>query len=99
MGAFKIVTHSAEGVHVTLLLVEFSDLATYTTWASGRKSVERVVSDLGDEAFLGPEGSAEPTILCFRSGTRAVRLSAAPAGDEIDEETLREIAGVVLSRM
>lgn len=99
VGAYKIVTHSAEGVHETLLLVEFSDLATYKTWASGRKSVERVVAELGDEAFLGPKGSAEPTILCLRSGTRAVRLSAAPAGDDIDEEKLRAIAGMVLSRM
>lgn len=80
-------------------MIDFADLATYKTWASGSKSVRETVADIGDEAFLGPEGSPKPTILCFRNGSRAVRIAAAPAGEGIDAGQLRQVAELILSRM
>jgi hypothetical protein len=99
VGSYKVVTHNADGIHVTLMMIDFANLATYKDWASGRQSLQEAVSDLGDEAFLGPKGSPEPTILCFRNGSRAVRIAAAPAGEGIGEEQLRQLATLILSRM
>jgi hypothetical protein len=82
-----------------MLMIDFGDLAAYREWASGAKAVAEVVEGLGDEAFVGPRGAADPTILCVRSGTRAVRISMAPAGREWGFQPLEQVAKIILSRL
>jgi hypothetical protein len=83
--------------------MEFGDLSRFAEWAGGRTAVKAIVSELGDAAYSGPKAGDEPTVLGFRKGTRAVRLSTIKVGDDgkrvVTIEQLREMADLIASRL
>jgi len=83
----------------TLLLLDFADLATFAEWAGGRTALGEVATGLGDAAFFGPEKADPYTMLCFRSGDRAVRVACGTSGKDIGPDELRSIAEMLAARM
>lgn len=98
MGNFGIST--AEGPLVNMTV---TDLATFTTWIQGPGAVKEPVSGLGDAAYCGPKTKEVPTLLAFRSGSRAVRLVSTRVDDDgarvVSNEQVRELADLIASRM
>lgn len=99
VGSFKIVVDRYGTNNETLLMLDFADLATFAEWANGRTAVGEVIPDLGDAAFLGPEGADAYSMVTFRSGNRAVRVAAGTSGKDISTDQLKRVAELISSRM
>ena len=84
-------------------MMDFGNAADFAEWASGSTAVERIVSDLGDAAFIGPAAKGDPSMLAFRKGSRSLRLSAVKVGAdgkrEVTMEQMRAIADLISSRL
>ncbi len=61
------------------------------------------LSGIGDAAFVGMAKDEMPTVVVFRKGSRAVRLSSTDmdaAGERVvTDAQLRELADLIASRM
>lgn len=99
VGSFKQVVEHDPGVDEVLVLLDFTDLAGFVEWTSGRTAVGETVPDLGDAGFLGPKGADEYNMLCFRKESRAVRVAAGSGGASVSTEDLRKIADLIASRL
>lgn len=91
-----------------LLLVTVGDSSVYKQWRQQPGSFHASVSGVGDEAFEGPAGQAERSVLFFRKGNRAVFLSSffdpkltaqGKMTPFLTQEQLRELAKVIVSRL
>lgn len=99
MGSFKVIVDRVGTNNETLLLLDFADLATFAEWANSRTAVGQTVTDLGDAAFLGPEKADPYTMLCLRTGDRAVRIACGTSGKDIGPDTLRSIGEMIVARL
>jgi hypothetical protein len=88
-----------------VLCVTFSRAGLYDTYRSTvPKYFKTPVSDVGEEAFLGPDmESREPFMLVFRKGDHAVSLTTAPTNDAsrnlLTAEQLVAIGAIIASRL
>jgi hypothetical protein len=57
-----------------ILMVGINEQAMYKTWK--KMFFRNAVAGVGDEAFMGPQQSAQPYVIYFRKGGKAVSLSS-----------------------
>jgi hypothetical protein len=57
-----------------VLMVAIQDLSVFATWK--RMLSRDAVAGIGDEAFTGPREGAQPYVIYFRKGAKAVSLSS-----------------------
>jgi hypothetical protein len=57
-----------------VLMVAIQDLSTFATWK--RMLARDAVAGIGDEAFTGPREGAQPYVVYFRKGGKAVSVSS-----------------------
>ena len=86
-----------------VLLITFTDLATFVGWVDDPSEVKEIVSGLGDAGYIGPVDEGSMAWLAFRQGSRAVRLVNYEASeddtDTISAEQLRGLADLIASRI
>lgn len=87
-----------------VLMVGIQDAPMYDEWKAEEGFFHESVPDLGDEAFEGPTFGEYRYVLIFRKGDKAIALSSffnLQAGGEpfLSQEQLREVAGVIISRL
>jgi len=99
VGSFKVIVDKVGTNNETLVLLDFADLATFAEWANSRTALGETVTGLGDAAFLGPKKADPYTMLCLRSGDRALRVAWGTSGQDIGPEKLRAIAEMIVARM
>jgi hypothetical protein len=88
-----------------IFLANFQDAKYYTQMKAMKDSYGGEVQGVGDEAFIGKLMGME-SILYFRKGTRSVGLSSFidtgkgwPGKPYLDQQQLRQLAALILSRM
>ena len=92
----------ADGTLILITTVQKPSM--YNTWKSQEGFFHASVSDIGDEAFDGPNFGEHRYVLIFRKGDKAISLSSffnMQAGGKpfLSQEQLREIAKIVISKL
>lgn len=97
-----VKVETVEGYN-TVFLISVGTAEKLAEWASGSTAVSKVVPDLGDAGFAGPQGGKDDaTVVAFRKGPRAVRIvsSLTPTDSRhVSEAKLLELAELMASRM
>jgi hypothetical protein len=87
----------------TVFLITVGSAARLADWASGDTAVAKVVPNLGEAAYAGPDGvTDDATVVAFRKGPRAIRIisSLSPTDSRhVSEAKLVELARLMDSRI
>jgi hypothetical protein len=71
-GAFQY----ARADRTPLLRVRVGSARDYATWRAAPEAFRAPVAGLGDDAYSGPVGGREPTVIAIRKDSRAVEIMA-----------------------
>jgi hypothetical protein len=87
----------------TVLLITVGSADKLAEWASGNTAVAKVVPNLGEAAYAGPNGgTGDATVVAFRRGPRAIRIisSLSPTDSRhVSEDKLVELARLMDTRI